>query len=131
MHCPPCAANYIPRPPPEPRLIVTDDSRVTDLQRRVAELQATVESLTLQRGPAGKDASPFTIRLRSRSKSDPAKWFNFGSVIVTGPGEYTLDLPDTQIEWLRDGRLVSRQSFAAGKPIKLDTSTIQAGEVAE
>jgi len=126
LHCPRYRV-----PPPPVDSVPQPTNRIDALTRQVAELQSTLESLTLQRGPAGKDASPFTIRLRSRSKSDPAKWFNFGSVIVTGPGEYTLDLPDTQIEWLRDGRLVSRQSFSAGMPIKLDTSTIQAGEVAE
>ena len=129
LHCPRYRPTQpVPRPPAD--VAPQPTNRIDALTRQVSELQAKLESMKLQSGPAGKDAAPFTITLRSRSKADPTKWFSFGSVRVTGPGAYTLDLPDTQIEWLRDGRLVSKQSFAAGKPIKLDTSTIQAADVA-
>ena len=123
----------VPPHPSEPRVVVQRDPSVAELQRQVAELQAIVEQLKLrpvESGPAGKDASPFTINLRSQSKRDPTKWFDLGTVRVTGPGEYTLDLPDMHVVWMRDGVKLSEQTFPAGTPVFLDVSTIQAAPAA-
>ena len=120
-------------PPAEPRVVIHRDPSVAGLQRQVAELQAVVEQMKLRpaaTGPAGKDASPFSIKLRSQSRRNPKKWFDLGTVQVTGPGEYTLDLPDTHIVWMRDGVKVSEQTFPAGTPVFLDVSTIQAAKAA-
>ena len=127
VHCPPCRApqRYIRKanPPPQPA-----DNRVAELERQIADLQSVVESLELRQGPQGrpgKDAGPFTLQFVSRSKRDPSKLFELGQVRVSGPGTYQVELPDVTVQWLNENKVIAEQSFAAGKPLKLDIQQVQ------
>lgn len=126
-HCPPCRTplRYVRKaePPTQP-----SDSRVAELERQVAELQSVIESLELRQGPQGKpgrDAGPFTLQFVSRSKRDPSKLFELGQVKVSGPGTYQVELPDVTVQWLSENKVIAEQSFAAGKPLKLDIQQVQ------
>jgi len=85
MHCPPCAANYIPRPPPElppePHVINRKDSQIEELQKQVVELQTKLESLTLEqvrdRADMKKQASFFSESLKSiRDEKLKVQWID-------------------------------------------------------